>query len=220
MKVLFTSIAVMAILFIVSCNKSSGPSAGGGPNSLFPLKQGSVWYYVDSAFQDSVFLGPPQADTMTPTKNTTTDNQGITYLQLNDNPDGWFSNSYIGVDPNNTAIYEADSPSYSPYLFFAVAGQDGATIGTGTSQGNNLSCPFYTTQYGYVTPVTVGQWSNCLTNVEYTTDCNGVPEEEIISYVSPGTGVVRIEDWVPDSTAGGPLHKYYTQTLQSATIGK
>jgi hypothetical protein len=67
-----------------------------------------------------------------------------------------------------------------------------------------------------VTPVTIGSWS-CLTNIEYTTDCNNNPLEEIISYVAPATGVVRIVHYEPDST-NGPLFEDYSQTLQSAII--
>ncbi|HEV3325203.1 MAG TPA: hypothetical protein VG052_06340, partial [Puia sp.] len=68
----------------------------------------------------------------------------------------------------------------------------------------------------YLTPVTIGTYS-CLTNVEYTVDCNNNPQEEIISYVAQGTGLVRIVHYLPDS-ATGPLHEDYSQTLTSAVI--
>ena len=217
MKVLLPSfIAVACCIVIVSCSKnSSGPNPGSGPNSLFPLTQGDTWYYQDSAFSDSTVL-TAYSDTMTVTRETFTDATGTVYLGVN-NPYGWFDGSFISVAANNSAIYEVDSPYYSPYTFFAVAGQDAQVLGQGTSPSNNLACPFNIIQYGYVTPVVIDGFS-CLTNVEYTTDCNQVPQEEIISYVAPGTGVVRIEDWLPDSTSGGPLHKSYTQTLTSATL--
>lgn len=215
MKVLLTSAAVFACFLVISCSKgTTAPNPGSGPQSLFPLVQGSVWYYVDSAFTDSGLAVPPYPDTMTVTKTTYTDGNGTIYLELN-NPYGWFDGSFISVDPSNDAIYEVDSPYYSPYTFFAVPQQDGGLIGTGTDF-TNPSCPLNTTQYGYLTPVMIGTYS-CLTNIEYTVDCNSNPQEEIISYVAQGTGVVRIVHYLPDS-ATGPLHEDYSQTLTSASI--
>lgn len=214
MKVLLTSAVVFACFLVISCSKhSSGPNPGSGAQSLFPLTQGSIWYYADSAFSDSVVTAA-YLDTMTVTKNTYQDQTGTVYLELND-PYGWFDGSYISVDPSNDAIYEVDSPYFSPYTFFAVAQSDGQTIGTGTDF-TNPACPLYTTQYGWATPVTINGFS-CLENLEYTMDCNNNPQEEIVSYVSAGTGVVRIVHYLPDSTAG-PLYEDYSQTLQSAVI--
>lgn len=216
MKVLLTSVIVLACLFVISCSKnSSGPNPGSGKNSIFPLTQGDTWYYIDSAFNDSGLV-THYPDTMTVTKETYTDGSGTIYLGVN-NPNGWFVGSFISVAPDNSAIYEVDSPYYSPYTFFGVPGQDAQVIGTGSSPSNNLACPYNIIQYGYVTPVVINTFS-CLTNVEYTTDCNNVPQDEIISYVSPGTGVVRIEHYVPDSAQGGPLHVEWTQTLTSAVL--
>jgi hypothetical protein len=178
------------------------------------MTQGSVWYYADSAFSDST-LTAAYIDTMTVTKNPYQDQSGTIYLEMSD-PYGWFFGSYMAVDPSNTAIYEVDSPYFQPYTFFAVPQSDNQTIGTGTDN-TNPACPFYIIQYGWVTPVTVGQYNNCLTNKEYVSDCNGNPQEEIDSYVQAGTGVVRIVHWLPDSTSGN-LHVDYSQTLQSATI--
>lgn len=215
MKLLLSSAAILSLFLVISCSKgTSGPDAGSGSHSLFPLEQGNIWYYADSAFSDSVVTAA-YLDTMTVTKETYTDANNTVYLGLHD-PYGWFFGSFISVDPTNNAIYEVDSPSYSPYTFFAAASQDGQVIGTGTDF-SNPTCPFYTTQYGYLTPVVINGFS-CLTNVEYTTDCNNIPEEEIISFVSQGTGVVRIVHYLPDSTSGGPLHEDYSQTLTSAVI--
>jgi hypothetical protein len=216
MKVLFTSAVVFVCIFVVSCSKhSSGPNPGSGPNSIFPLTNGSTWYYMDSAWQDTTLVAA-YLDTMTVTKNTYQDQNGVVYLELNDTT-GWFDGSYISVDPSNDAIYEVDSPYFSPYTFFAVAQTDGQLIGTGTDV-TNPACPLYTNQYGWVTTVTVGQWQ-CYENLEYTVDCNNNPQEKIISYVAQGVGVVRIEHYLPDS-ATGPLLEDYSQTLQSANIIK
>jgi hypothetical protein len=215
MKLLLTSATVFSLFLVISCSKgTSGPNPGSGSNSIFPLEQGNVWYYQDSAFNDSGAVTNAYSDTMTVTKETYTDATNTIYLGLN-NPYGWFDGSFISVDPSNDAIYEVDSPAYSPYTFFAVVSQDGQVVGTGTDF-SNPNCPFYTTQYGSVTPVTIGPYS-CISNVEYTTDCNNNPAEKIISYVTPGVGVVRIAHFQPDST-GGALHEDYSQTLTAATI--
>jgi hypothetical protein len=211
MKVLLTSAVAIACFLVISCSKhSSGPSAGSGPNSIFPLVQGSTWYYADSAFSDSTVTAA-YLDTVTVTKTPYQDQNGTIYLELND-PYGWFLGSYISVDPSNLAIYEVDSPYFSPYTFFAVPQQDGQIIGTGIDN-TNPACPLTTTQFGYLTPVIVNGFS-CLSNIEYTVDCNSNPQEEIDSYVAQGTGVVRIVHYLPDS-ATGPLHKDYSQTLMS-----
>jgi hypothetical protein len=217
MKVLFASALLFACIFVVSCSKhSSGPNPGSGATSLFPLTYGSSWVYMDSAFSDSV-VEAAYLDTMTVTKNTWQDpTLGTVYLEMND-PYGWFDGSYIAVDPSNDAIYEADSPYFSPYTFFAVPQSDGQLIGTGVDNTNPV-CPFYSNQYGWVTPVTVGSWS-CLENIELTTDCNNNPQEEIVSFIAEGVGVVRIVHYLPDSTTG-PLYEDYSQTLQSANIIK
>lgn len=215
MKVLLTSATAFFCLLAFSCKKhSTPPDAGAGPNSLFPLVQGSIWYYSDSAFSDSAVTAA-YPDTMTLSRQTYVDQNGTTYLEMNDQY-GWFDGSYISVDPSNVAIYEVDSPYFQPYTFFAVPTSDGAVIGTG-SDFSNPACALTTTQYGWVTPVMIGSYS-CLKNIEYTVDCNSNPQEEIDSYVCEGTGVVRIVHYLPDSTNGGPLHEDYSQTLTSAVI--
>jgi hypothetical protein len=225
MKVLFTSVIILACIVAISCNKnSSGPNPGAGANSLFPLTQGNTWYYKDSVFDadsTSQILNTAYADTMTVSKNTYTDNYGTVYLEVN-NIYGWFDGSYIAVDPSNDAIYEADSPYFSPYTAFAVAQSDGQVIqqNTGQYNPNNTACPLTTTLYGFVSTVNINGFT-CIYNILLTNDCNSVPLEQIITYDCPGTGIVRIEDDEADSTTTGVvLYKNYTQTLTSATIVK
>src|ERR1700744_2281605 len=154
MKVLLTSSIILACIVVMSCNKnSSGPNAGAGPNSLFPLNQGNTWYYVDSSFNADTAGGQTFAslavDTMTVTKSTFTDNYGTTYLELNDT--GWFNGSYIAVDPSNDAIYEADIVGgLQSYVAFAVPQSDGQIIqqSTGEYNPNNIACPLTSTLYG------------------------------------------------------------------------
>ncbi len=200
---------------VVSCNKnSSGPNAGHGPNALFPLTAGDTWYYDDSTFNDSAALTGYTPDTMTVNGGRLTDNGGNVYVGVT-NPRGWFAGSYILVDPGNTAVYEVDSPAYSPFLFFQTVGQDGV-VGTGADY-SNPGCPIHSIQYGYAAPVTVAKYS-CLMNAEVITDCNNVIREEVISYISPGVGVVRIEDYLSDSANNNKLYEDYSQTLTNKVL--
>ncbi len=229
MKVLFTSSIILACIVVLSCNKnSSGPNAGAGTSSLFPLTQGNTWYYVDSSFvADTAAGGPAQTfspptalDTMTVTKNTYTDQYGTVYLEMHDI--GWFLGSYIAVDPTNDAIYEADSlGGLQAYEAFAVPAQDGIIQQNPDQYNpNNLACPLTTTLYGFVEPVNINGFS-CLTNILLTTDCNNISLEQIITYDCPGTGIVRIEDDEADSSSTGVrLYENFSQTLTSATIVK
>src|SRR5215469_117049 len=115
---------VFSAALTIACNKhSSGPDAGYGPNSLFPLTNGDTWYFTDSAFNDSALI-TAYADTMVATKNSVTDQNNTVYLELSD-PYGWFNGSYIAVDPSNYAVDEVDSPAFQPYTFFATVNQDG-----------------------------------------------------------------------------------------------
>jgi hypothetical protein len=215
MKRLFAFVVIVAsVSAVVSCNKhSSGPDAGHGPNALFPLTAGDTWYYQDSVFNDSMLTGV-SPDTVTINSQRVTDNAGNVYVGIT-NPRGWFNGSYILVDPSNTTVSEVDSPAFSPYIFFEAVGQDGV-IGTGADY-SNPGCPIQSIQYGYATPVSVAGYS-CLKNAEVVSDCNNVIKEEVISYLSPGVGVVRIEDYVSDSTSGNKLYKDYSQTLTNKAL--
>ncbi|MBS1606336.1 MAG: hypothetical protein JST42_26995 [Bacteroidetes bacterium] len=205
---------IAGCITIVSCSKrSSGPDEGHGASSLFPLTAGDMWCYQDSVFADTG-LEEIDYDTMTVNSQRVQDNFGTTYVGIT-NPGGWFQGSYIQVDPSNTTVYEVDSPAYSPYTFFQAVPQDGP-IGTGADY-SNPGCPIQSIQYGYSTPVSVAGYS-CLKNAEVVTDCNNVIREEIFSYLSPGVGVVRIEDFVADSTNGNKLYQEYSQTLTNKVL--
>lgn len=212
----FTLIAAAALITI-SCNKTSGPTAGYGPNSLFPLTSGDTWYYNDSAFNDSGLL-VAYSDTMVATKATYTDASGTIYLGLQ-NPIGWFQGSYIAVEPNNTAIYEVDSPAFQPYIMFALVNQDGP-IAPASVDYSNPSCPITYNQIGYANPVQA-YGNSCYENVELITDCNNVVLEQTNYFVSPGVGVVRIEDYLTDTVGGAnKLYEDYSQTLTSTAFPK
>jgi hypothetical protein len=208
-------VIVFSVGAVVSCNKnSSGPNAGHGPNALFPLTAGDTWYYDDSTFNNTAALTGYTPDTVTINSHQLTDNAGNIYTGITD-PHGWFDGSYILVDPGNSAVYEVDSPAYSPYVLFQTVGQDGV-VGTGADY-SNPGCPIQSIQYGYANPVMVANYS-CLKNAEVVTDCNNVIREEVISYLSPGVGVVRIEDYLSDSTNGNKLYEDYSQTLTNKVL--
>jgi len=214
MKKFIAFCLIVACVMTISCNKnSSGPDAGHGASSLFPLTAGDMWYYQDSVFSDTGLVETDH-DTMTVNSQRLQDNFGTTYVGIT-NPGGWFQGCYIQVDPSNTTVYEVDSPAYSPYTFFQAVSQDGP-IGTGADY-SNPGCPIQSIQYGYAAPVTVAGYS-CLKNAEVVTDCNNVIREEIFSYLSPGVGVVRIEDYVADSTNGNKLYQDYSQTLTNKIL--
>jgi len=214
MKRLFVFFLIVLSVIAFACSKkSSGPDAGHGPNALFPLVAGDTWYYQDSVFNDSALI-VAYPDTMAVNSQRVQDNMGNRYVGLT-NPNGWFNGSYILVDPANTTVTEADSPAFSPYTFFQAVGQDGP-IGTGADY-SNPGCPIQSIQYGYAMPVTIAGYS-CLKNAEVVSDCNNVIREEVISYLSPGVGVVRIEDYAADSTHGNKLYEDYSQTLTNKVL--
>jgi hypothetical protein len=215
-KALSVSALVIAVIYILSCNKNSSsgyPSFG--PTSLWPLQQGNVWYYKDSLFTDSAFTRT-YLDTTTTTSSVYQDPSGLFFVGIND-PNGWFGpNGYVSVDPYNTTIYELDSLNSSPYIFFGTVAQDGTQIGSGTDF-TNPACPLTSTLYGFATPVTVNGYS-CIRNIQYNVNCNNVNEEITVTYVSPGVGIVRIEDYQANPTDSAVVYLDYSQTLQSSVI--
>ncbi len=215
----FALIAVV-ILFSVACHKNStGPSAGYGANSLFPTTAGDTWYFVDSAMVDTpnkVVTTKWYLDTMVATKNATQDANGSIYLEMQ-NPYGWFDGAYINVDPNNTYVQEVDSPAFEPYTMFALVNQDGP-IAQQSVDYSNPACPIYYNQIGYANPVQEYGYS-CYLNSEVITNCNNLLLEQTNYYLSPGVGVVRIEDFVTDTTGGTSLYfEDYSQTLTGKTL--
>jgi hypothetical protein len=184
-------------------------------NSLWPLKYGNSWTYTDSLFSDSSVVGA-YPDTAFVLKNTLNDGNGNIFFEVY-NPNGWFgSGSYFSVDQSNSIVNAFDSTSNSSYLFFQITGQDGTLVGNG-NDFTNPNCPIQENQYGFASTTTIKGY-NCYKNIEINTNCNGVTLETIVTYMSPGVGVVRIEDYVADSTKSNNLYLDYSQTLDSLTI--
>ena len=89
-------------------------------------------------------------------------------------------------------------------------------MGSGTDF-SNPACTVQDNQYGFASTTTVKGYV-CFKNIETNTDCNGVTLETIVAYVAQGVGVVRMEDYVADSTKNNALYLDYSQTLNSLTI--
>jgi hypothetical protein len=214
----FVPVAVILILGIAAFHKnSSGPSAGYGPQSLFPTTTGDTWYYKDSTFNDSALMYE-SLDTMVATSHEYQDASGTIYLEMN-NPNGWFDGSYIAVDPTNYAVYEVDSPAFEPYTMFATVSADGP-IGPTSYDYSNPACPISYNQYGYANPINIDGYSCYLNSEVVMSNCTGsIVLEQTNFYLSPGVGVVRIEDYLTDTTGG--LNKYYedySETLTSEVL--
>jgi hypothetical protein len=218
-KALSVSALVIAVIFIFSCNKNSSSSGypSFGPTSLWPLQQGNSWIYKDSLFTDSTGFQTTLLDTVTTTSQVYQDPSGLFFVGIND-PHGWFGTTgYASVDPYNTTIYAIDSLNSQPYIFFGTVSQDGTSIGTGTDF-TNPTCPLNSTLYGFVTTTTVNNYS-CIKNIQYNvTSCNNITQEIIVTYVSPGVGIVRIEDYMANPNNNNAPYLDYSQTLQSSVI--
>ena len=215
MKTIAAGACALMFIALLSCHKDSGPYPGSGPGSLWPLKTNNTWFYQDSVFSPSGMTGT-YPDTIVENGRIIRDDAGTYYLGIS-NHNGWFGDgSYLSVDPTNYAVYEVDSPAFSPYIFFQTVGQDGEAIGSG-SDYSNPACPLQSIQYGFSTPKTINGYSS-LENVQYVTDCNNVTKEAIATYISPGVGLVRIEDYVADTANSNKLYMDYSQTLKSQTL--
>lgn len=218
MKQLFGFTLAVVCVMSVACSKhSSGPTAGYGPNSLFPLKAGDTWYYNDSTFYSNASLKDFWLDTMTATSNVI-NFSGTGFTQLSET-NGWFGGSYIWVNDNNTQIYEIDTPNLDqPYVLFYAVGQD-QQVGYSEDAVDFPSCPLYEAQYAYAEPLTIGTYSNVYKNIDVYADCNNNILEQINTYVSPGIGVVRVEDYLTDTTGGNKApYEDYSQTLTGTSL--
>lgn len=186
---------------------------------MFPTTAGDTWYFLDSAMVDTpnkIVRVQSYLDTMVATKTAVQDANGNVYLEMQ-NPNGWFAGSYINVNPDNTSVQEIDSPAFQAYTMFALVSSDGPIEQQGVDY-TNPACPIYYNQIGYANPVQENGYS-CYLNTEVITNCNNLLLEQTNYYLSPGVGVVRIEDFVTDTTGGSNLFfEDYSQTLTGKTL--
>ncbi|MDE3144770.1 MAG: hypothetical protein KGL19_11485 [Bacteroidota bacterium] len=216
-RILFFT-TIISILVLAGCAKNiSNNNTANSANSLWPLKQGNNWVYQDSIYDSTGAVLQTYSDSTFISANTL-NNSGITFFAYNDSL-GWFgAQSYIAVDATNTSLYGLDSSTaVSPYLFFQSASYDGYVIGSNQDY-SNPACIGVDNLYGYASTYNINGYT-CYKSSDNITDCNGNVIYADVYYVSPGVGVVRIEEYspVPNSTTNA-LYLDYSQTLMSYKI--
>lgn len=207
---------------IIACSKravvvNNNPPINGPGSNLFPFKAGNVWIYQDSLWDSTKAIAKMHTDTAyisSSTLNNSSVNGGLLYNFVD--PHGVFGSCYFGTtaDQNgNGYILESDSPYVKSYIFFGMSTSDRIIIDS-WQDPSNASCTYSYAQYAYSTPTLINGY-NCYKNIITTTNCNNINTENFVEYVSPGVGVVRLENWAHDTTGvNKPLYLQYSQTLQ------
>ena len=164
------------------------------------MQTGNSWVYQDSIFDANGKTVLNYTDTAFIADQTIASN-GYTFHAFNDSL-GWFgASSYIAVDGSNTSLYVLDSlQATSSYLFFTIATPDPSS-----SETDAL--------YSYSTTFNVNGFT-CYKNLEQVKDEDGNITYANVYYVSPGIGVVRIEEYSPNPDSK-VLYLDYSQTLKS-----
>ncbi len=219
----FSIFLVVLIVTVVACSKKAvvanntyPPSNGAGSN-LFPFKAGSVWIYQDSLWDSTKTLSKVFADTAYISNNTLRfdlANGGLLYNFID--PKGVFGSCYFGTSTDvngNGIIIELDYGYSKPYIFFGTATNGDSSIGT-WKDASNAACTYNYQQFAFTTSTKINGY-NCYKNIITTTNCNNINTENFVEYVSPGVGIVRLENWKQDTTGiNKPLYLDYSQTLQ------
>lgn len=213
-------VIALAMFLLWGCTKTSStpifdPESA---TAILPLKPGNSWIYMDSTFNPDGSIS--ESDTDTSYVNTvTTSIGGVNFFGITDSL-GWFgTNSLLAIDPSNTAIYSLDSinATTDPLIVFSLSTSDGYLIGT-MNNYSNPTCVGVDGLYGYATTYTIGQYT-CYKNIDTLKDCEGNIISTTVMYISPGVGIVRIEEYsqVPGRSSK-TMYLDYSQTLQSATL--
>ena len=218
----FSTLLMVLIVTVVACSKkavvvnNSYPSNGVGSN-LFPFKAGNMWIYQDSTWDSTKALDKVFADTAyisTSTIGFSQANGGLLYNFVD--PKGVFGSCYFGTTSDlngNGIIIELDYNNNYPYLFFGTATNGDSSLGT-WKDASNASCTLSNQQFAFANPIKINGY-NCYKNVITTSNCNNINTENFVEYVSPGVGIVRLENWKQDTTGiNKPLYLEYSQTLQ------
>ncbi len=205
------------VIALWSCTKTSttAPVNPGSSSSIWPLKAGNSFIYQDTVFNADGSAAEFYTDSAY-VNTQTTSRSGVTFYGFTDSL-GWFgTGGFLAIDPANTAIYGLDSANEvsSPYLVFAIAPADGYLLAS-NQDFSNPNCIGFDASYGFTSTYNVAGYS-CYKNIEYIRDCNGNITYTTVTYVSPGAGIVRVEEYsvVPGSTSNA-LYLDYSQTLQS-----
>ena len=216
----FTLVSVFTILILTACSKNAvvlnnnNNNNNNNSTTLLPLTAGNIWVYQDSAFSSANVVSQVITDSAYVTSATTAAS-GIEFYNFVD-PYGWFGPyGYFATASDqygNNYILEMDSANTSPYTFFETASADQTLLGTG-HDFTDPSCVVTYQQYGFASTTLVDGFT-CYKNFITGTNCSNVNTENIVEYVSPGVGIVRVEDWEQDTTqASKPLYLSYSQTL-------
>ncbi len=195
--------SIIFFLFILeACTKTVDSNTIDNSNSpsIFPMQTGNSWIYQDSIFDASGKAVLSYTDSAFISDQTIASN-GYTFHAFNDSL-GWFgAASYVAVDGYNASLFVLDSlNAVSPYLFFTMSAPDPAA-----SEADAL--------YSFATTFNVNGFS-CYKNLEQVKDENGNIIYANVYYVSPGIGVVRIEEYSPNPDSK-VLYLDYSQTLKS-----
>ena len=217
-RILPFAVIAFFVLFIAACSKTmNSNSSVNSATSLWPLKMGNTWIYQDSSFDanNNVIEGITDSTFIT---SQITSRGGASFYGINDSL-GWFgTGGFIAVDPSNAALYGLDSlNAASPYLFFALAPTDNYLLGSSTNY-SNPSCIGQVSLVGFASTYTVNGYS-CYRTIQSEKDCNGNTTYAIVYYISPGVGVVRIEEYsVNPNITTNTLYLDYSQTLKSFSL--
>jgi len=211
-RVSFVAI-ILSIVVFMACSKSTDNGVSvSSSSSLWPLKTGNTFIYQDTAFDASGNVLESYKDSAFIT-NLTTSVEGTPFFQINDSL-GWFgTGSYVGVGGANTSLFGLDSLNAAPYIFFSEAPYDSYLIGS-SQDFSNPTCVSLDALYGFLTTYNVKGYT-CYKSVEDITDCNNNITYAVVYYISPGYGVVRIEEYSPNPNSTNTLYLDYSQTLVS-----
>ncbi|MFP5039653.1 hypothetical protein [Parasediminibacterium sp. JCM 36343] len=214
-------ILAVLVLSMASCSKTNYVPIAPATDStaytgatLLPVKAGNKWVYKDSVFKSANVVDSTFADTAVITAKTATSSslQGITFYNFCDSI-GWFGkNAYLApaIDQTSGYIFQMDSANGLPYTLFQTATIDNQYLGK-SNDFTTPTCIHVFLQYGFATKTVVNGFS-CIRNITYYSDCSST--EVIVQYVSPGVGIVRIEDYEKTSSTNSTLYLSYSQTLQ------
>jgi hypothetical protein len=198
-----------------ACTKSvdSATSVTGDP-ALLPLQAGNHWNYQDSIFDASGKVLAAYSDSSF-ISNQSVSYNGINFYAFNDSL-GWFGASgYLGVDAANNALYELDSLNApSPYLFFSLSPADGFLIGSSSYTDSTKN--EFDALYGYAATFKINGYT-CYKNIEQISDESGNVTYATVYYVSPGVGIVRVEEYSL-AADNKTLYLDYSQTLRSYQV--
>ena len=216
---------LIVIAGATSCTHTNNTQSTGVPSQiLIPLTAGNSWIYLDSNFavgtgtyvnsvSDSVYVTSQSLE-------VGSQNGNITFNGIYDSTGFLGTTSYLGIDPSNTAVYQyvptdtAGGATPSPDVIFETSTSDNVLLGQGNGPDpSDPSCELLYTLYGYAS-TTVINGHTCLKNIQYTTNCSNIVIETDVTYIAPGVGIVRFEDYQTDST-GANMKLDYSQTLQT-----